>query len=389
MRPYWSIGSLLFYIFLAMLGIFCLSRMQSNSKLRNGKNLLNSGYTNLWILGWVFFAVFRLVKPGIGGSDAVDYIEYFRDCNTNRDDLIMLHTGSDLLFRYINKIIRYFTSNYHIYFLVLYTYMTYTYIQFVHKFSYRKFCIIPFFLIFYLYLRGYTSIRSNLSIAFILMSLVSFLDKNQRKAYLYIILACLTHKMAIVFSFVLPFIHFFENRKINIIKVIPLIIIAVLFVSFIRDKFVDFARLVDLGGSYGSYVEIAMDNKDISWVNSLGQAFLAIIFLFFNKRIKNEIYFIDDEYKKRAYQIIYLVCLFDIIMMPVNEMLGIYRGYEYFYIPRLSMYSFLIYILCKGGLKNIKPLIYIILFLLFACWFSFRLSRTYEDSMLMPYIFSL
>lgn len=390
MKPYWSIGSLILFICLALFGMLCMNNIKAvENRIDKKSKAVADTYTFLWVFVWAFFAVFRLVKFGIGGSDAIDYVYFFENCNAPYDetDYKMYHTGSDLLYLWINKIIRFFTSDYHVLFAILYSYMCYGYIKFLRCFSRKYFSIVPFFLVFYLYLRGYSSIRSNLAICFILRGIVSLVNAKTKRAYLFLILSLLTHKMSIVYSLVIPFCQFYWNRKINIFKISILLSIVYISCLYLRIFFIEFASIVDLGGAYKSYAEISQDSGRFAWINDFGQMLIGIVFLLFSRVIRKDINKMTDIKEKRSFSILWLVCVFDILMVPVNQLMGIYRGYEFFYLARLLMWGYILYLLTRKQDVMLKAIMSTLVFALFVAWFVFRVSHTFEDTCLMPYIF--
>lgn len=376
---YWSTETLLFYIFLALIGMGCMSFIKSYPK---NKSLLYSPHAIMWWTIWVFFAVFRVVKPGIGGADAIDYIDYYVHCNdSSLVDIVQLHNDSDLLFKWINKIFRFLTPDYHLFFLLVYGLMVAIYISFLHKFSSKKYSVVPFILVFFLYLRGYSSIRSNLSASLILMGLISLIKEKKYVPYVYFACSVLIHKMAFVFALVLPFCHILKGRMIKFKYILLFLVIGGGFAFILRPYFVQFAMVVDLGGSYKSYVEGAMDNGHFAFINDLGQMALAVFLWLYQKRITMEIG--DDDMKKMLWNI----CALDIAFVPVNQLLGIYRGYEFYYLARLCMWSLLMYIILHKQHKCIRVIGSLLAFTVFLAWMIFRIRRTYEDTSLMPYLF--
>ena len=90
-----------------------------------------------------------------------------------------------------------------------------------------------------------------------------------------------------------------------------------------------------------------------------------------------------------AVNVLLYICYFDMMLIPVNAALGIWRGYEFLYIPRLCMWGFVIYVYTRNLRASTKVIINTLTFIYFVTWFTFRLSRTYEASALMPYIFDM
>lgn len=389
MKPYWDFGSLSFYLFLALFGMVCMYYTRVFQSRYRTVNLFRNPPACIWLFVWTFFAVFRLVRPDIGGSDAVDYIAFFESCNKPIDesDIVMYHTGSDLLYRWINQFIRFFTSDYHVFFALIYSFLCYAFIKFLSTYSKPQYSIIPFILVFYLYLRGYSSIRSNMAVCFILLGLVALAESKIKMAYLLLVFSALTHKMGAVYGLSIPFCHFFLSRKINFFKLSFLLVIVYFVCFYLRNIFIEFATEVDLGGAYKAYAEISRDSGVLKWVNDFGQMLMAVVFIFFSGRIKKYTEKRQIEKDRRILTILWLICVFDILMVPVNQLMGIYRGYEFFYLARLSMWSLILFLISHNKNTSFKLIVSSIAFFLFVAWFIFRLSRTYEDTCLMPYIF--
>ena len=107
------------------------------------------------------------------------------------------------------------------------------------------------------------------------------------------------------------------------------------------------------------------------------------VLMFFNiKNLRRRWETFDDVDKKRI-EIIYLICVFDFMLIPVNYIMNIWRGYEFFYVARLVMWGEVIASSLIAKYRIVKLLI----FAAFVAWMIFRVERTYEDSALMPYFF--
>ena len=82
-----------------------------------------------------------------------------------------------------------------------------------------------------------------------------------------------------------------------------------------------------------------------------------------------------------------LICAYDLILIPVTYILGIWRGYEYLYIPRLMLWAELIPLFKKRISFHSKTAYDALLLVMFVAWMVFRQYNTWEDSGLMPYVF--
>lgn len=382
--PYWSLGTLALYLLLANLGMFFLGKIarQSYSGLR--RTSLNKYSIALMII-WLVIAVYRGVGYGIGGADTLEYLDFFKFCNSNfAGDELMEHTASDPLFLFINRACKYISNDYHLYFAVIYFIMIASIISFIKHFSVTKYCIVPYIMAFYLLLRGFASIRSNLAISFLLFGLVFLLKRKYFWAYLFAILVCLTHKGLALSVLSIPFCHYYLNRKFNIKYAILAVFIVYFLGLKIRQYFILFTMSTDLKGAYGAYASGAID-AGLSWVTIFGQIMLALFIVIFFKGIKFEIYKTSLSLPDERLKILLLVCIYDLLTVPINELLGNWRGYEFFYIPRLCMWCVIMYIITKK--VGNRMLVEITFYFVFVAWFINRLYSTYDDSWLMPYVF--
>lgn len=370
----------------SILGMFCFKIICRNPSYGGNFSIICKPYSLCLVSLWTFMASYRLVGWGIGGMDAINYVNDFNNCiNTS---LLSDHATSDLGFLWIQQAIRHITSNYHLFFIIAYAFIASSYIVFIHRFSSKLFNIIPLLLVFYLYLRGYNTLRSNVTISFILLGLVNVANSKYKWAYSCFLGACLMHKAGILYAFSIPYLHLVLKKGIKIKYLFYIGFILFFMASWLRDLFIAFAALNDLGGAYGSYARIAKENNDfLSGIteNSM-QYLLSVIIIVFAHKIK----IITSHYGEKVYNIINIliyICFFDIMLIPFNVMLGIWRGYEFFYIPRVCMWSVLLFVFLRNKSKRFKALINFLIFALFVSWFIFRLNRTYSDSALMPYIF--
>lgn len=383
---YWSLSTLFFYLFLAFLGMWCMNFIKKDSQTFSFKNCLTNKYVLLWLFIWTFFAAFRHVSFYIGGADAKSYIGFFEKCNNVYYDAWMLHAGHDVLFKWINKIIRFITDDYHAYFLIVYGFMTFASIAFAQRFSRKEFNIAPYLLVFYLYLRSYNTLRTNLAIAFILIGLIYFADKKITKAYLWTFASVLIHKASLLYALALIFIHVFQKRRLTLKVASIMILCSVIAASLFQDWFTMFAGDVDLGGSYASYAVMTESEGFLTnfWKIAFEQIILGLFMALNSTKIKN---YINSLAERNTLNVLWHLCIFDMITIPVTFYLNIWRGYEYLYIPRIVMWGLILYLYTYKRPKYVRIIYTGLYIILFTAWMSFRIERTYEDSALMPYIF--
>ena len=197
----------------------------------------------------------------------------------------------------------------------------------------------------------------------------------------------LTHKVGILYAMSIPYLHIAIKRGIKP-KYIAIVGVSLLIlVPIVRDRFIEYASMNEMNGAYGSYARSAMENND--WSSGLTENFmqylLSLIVIVSTPKIRRVISNCD-MYIYRTVNMLLYICYFDMMMIPFNVMMGIWRGYEFFYIPRLCMWSVVIYVYTRKMDSGMKGIAYFLLFAYFIVWFVFRLNRTYEASDLMPYI---
>lgn len=386
LHAHWSLATLILYLFLGFWGMLCIYTYNRN--VLRGMHLKNASrrYYFAFVFIWTFFAVFRYVTYDIGGADAIDYIEFFK--LSLKDSVQYLHGSEDYAFLYLNKVIRYFTDDYHWFFAVVYGLIAFVYAIFVRRFSNPKFCVVPFVLLFYVYLRSYNTLRSNLTSAVILMGLIFIADRKYYRAYIFLILSALIHKAGLLFAMAIPFCHYFKQREFKVKYAFLFTGVLIVCASIIRIFLMNFFSDLGLEGAYESYLRESEENSIFaSATEFFGQWTLWAVLILQHNKITTFISSTKSDYEKSMYKILYVLCFYDLILMPFNTLMGIWRGYEFFYPARLCMWSMLIYLWSRNKGSGIRFFIRIGFLLFFVSWMIFRISRTYESSSLMPYIF--
>ena len=347
----------------------------------------NNKYLIIVSLIWTFFATFRLVNfNGVGGMDANSYIYFFEKCNNRIYSGWMLHVGDDWIFKWTNKVIRFLTADYKIYFALVYGFMAWAYLWFAVKFTPVKNNIVPYLLCFFLFWRSFNTLRSNFAIAFIMVSCAFMLDKKWRYAYCLAFLSGFIHKAAFLFALVVPFVQIFSEYKLKIYHIVSFIILSGILGGIFQQWFIQYASITDLQGAYGSYASKSLEGGGFFsnfWKIAFEQMLLGV-FMFFCKN-KIECLKSHSESDSNRINIVWLICVFDLILIPLCYILSIWRGYEIFYIPRIVMWGIILYIILRKY-RRLKNLMALLIFLLFFFWFYFRIESMYENSGLMPYV---
>ncbi len=386
MSPHWSNVSMIFYIILALYTYWTFYQVKI---LGNGDckrvPVFNRYYVVLWLILTVV-AVFRYIDFfGMGGTDAHNYIYLFWHCNDPswQDWSWLNHT--DIGFRYIAKFIRYFVSDYHIYFFFIYGFMVFAMILFLHDYMPRKSVLIPSLLMIFLYWRWFNTIRSGFAIAVILLALVLLRRRKYFWCITVALFSLLVHKMAFVYFLFFPFYWFFKDRKLKIKQIAILLVLVLVCARLFQNFFVTEFVSEDLGGAYVSYARksIGVSFLENFWKIAFEQLLLCFFLLKFNFLAKYKEGLNEEE--RHDIQLLWLMVVFDMLMIPVCFILNVWRGYEVFYLPRIVMWCIFLYSLkTQPKYKMIPTLLILFIFL---SWFVFRFYNMWESSNLMPYVF--
>ena len=389
---YWSIESLVLFLFLGYFGVYFQKKNKIMEKARGKLISIKNIYSIMWIFLWAFFSAIRLVNSyGIGGVDAPVYKEYFEVINEpNAQSLTYQYNHYDILFRYICKVIRFFTGNYHIFFFIIYLMIAFGIIYFVNTFGSTNGSFAPFIMLFYVYLLGHNTIRTLLSISFILFG-ISLIWKDKKKTGIAIVLtSMLIQKTSALYVLILPFYYLYKKKKVTIKKAIIWSVLSA-GIGYLAQYVLIYLRNIGitLGGAYADY---STHNSNLSffdnfWKIAFTQLLLAALILLFNKQIRRDISK-SNELEQSRLQMIWVLCIFDIITIPTAFVLNYWRGYEYFMPARLVMWSEILKLARRKLTINstTKFIFDIVCYVAFLVWFVFRLHSTYEASGLMPYV---
>lgn len=387
---YWSWSSMIFYLILGLMAVWGLNKAYDNTWSDENDD---SGYVDRRILVisliWTFFATFRVLAPGIGGTDAGGYAMFFQNCLDSEYTDWMEHVASDRGYKWLNVIIRSVTDNYHVLFALVYGFMAWTFMTFVKVFMPKQISYAPFLLTIYLYLVGFNTLRSHLGTAVLLLAAIALGEKKWIQACVWAALAFTMHKMMAVYALAIPFCWFFQQRKLKVYHVVALIFASSIVAGIIQPWFIQYTEEVDLSGAYGAYARMSLerDFMDNYWKIAFEQMVLGVAMVLLYKRTTAALDEEEDEEYAWRMRMIWLFCAFDMIMIPVAYIMNIWRAYEIFYMPRIVMWAWLIGLVLDRKPDKVRPLLNVGLLMFVAAWIIFRVYRTYAPASLMPYVF--
>ena len=379
---HFDIASLVLYVLIAISGSLLIKAANNNKSvkipyIRSGEFLY---YTILFVV-FVVFAVFRKVDANVGGTDAPAYIYNFEN---------IFNTGTryeyqEQLFLVFIKAVRYLTDEYKVYFLICYSLIAYSYIYFLKNFLPDKaVSYIPFILLLYPYLKSFNTLRSSLAIAIFLIALVCLLKKKNVLGTLLIFSTFFIHRMSILYIVFVPFYFLFRKqvcgygRRKLLLFLIFFILASYLCARFLQHFIIAFQLLYSDTDAY--YLTKSIETGILTRWPMLLPHFLLLVFLlsFQNKLPKNG----KADFLK-------ILCIFDIIIMPVSVVLGMWRANEYFYVARLITWGVLIELFSNLFSKSSKIIVKLVVFAAFLTWLIFRICSEWQELKIMPYLLDI
>lgn len=384
---YWHWPTFIMFICMGLMFVWAYNYERRRTYLYNRKmSIIGPAYMTLYI-AWLLIGVFRLIDSYHGGTDTPDYIELFQNIlNPNYSN------GVDWAFKQINVIIRHFTSDYHVFLFIIYAIMLLAYVKFVNSYSLVWANSTPLFLISYLYYVGFSSMRSNLAFCVLLIALAFYVNKQYKTSIILAVCSCLTHVSLIMYAPVLLFCYLLRNHKIKLWQIATSIVLSYSFGLFLQQSFISgaFAFFDNVGsGAYASYAAKSLDRTSLDSfiiVNFPSICMGASLIFFINpiQKIINAL----PQPQAFVLKTLLLICIYDVLMVPITFSLGVYRGYMYLMVARLLMWGVLMTII-RLKFKLSQLTITIFGFLILLIWIYTRYEAMYESSQLMPYIFDL
>ena len=389
-HPYWSLGTTVLYSVMGLIGCIAINFVLKKS---NKVPFYKNKYYIYWFTSWTLLAAFRCIEGGAGGDDAEAYYTYFlKSFNIHGYELTALGLyDSNFGFRWYNRILRLISDNQFFFLFVTHGIMLACIIKFIDYFRFKKIYIVPFFLVFFWYVRGFCTIRSNLATSILLIGLIFLVDKKYKQSIALAIVSFLFHKMMILYALFIPFYWYSQRKSITFRQ----IFIALLLLSLSTTLLTTYIFGGNVFGSefsehYSNYSDASMEVGFFGnfWKIAFEQIILGGMLFLFRKKIMTAASKMSPlEFKK--FQVIWFACLFDCLLIPVCSAFGIWRGYEIFYIPRLVMWAILLKVLEPRSVK-LQTIYFILCVGLFYGWFLQRTSAEsfWKETSLMPYVFN-
>lgn len=361
-------------LFLAMGGCAALHVRYAH---KSGKRYVYIG----WFLVWTVLAAFRYVNNnGIGGADSMNYIHFFEGC-FGEDIWTKTDKHMEELFQIITKLIRSYTDNFRIYYLILYGAIVWSYITFINEFHSGRYSCIPLLLSAIVFTKSYNTLRTSLAASFILTGVVLLYRKKKIRSAIVIAASFFIHRTAIAYILFLPFYYLFKSRKLKMRYGVILAACASGLIKVVKMWLLTGGVwLLDLFDT--GMLRVYLIDPPFSRAALLIQmsCFMAL------GAVHRDLYQDLQRAEDGRFHMLYMLVFYDFIMTPVYTSCGIWRAPEYFYLPRLLMWGYTISIYRRKFARESKVFVTLLFAAVFVALFIYNISISKD--MLMPYIFA-
>ena len=388
MYPEYDNVSFVIYMTWGLLFMFGVYKINTCSAENGYKVSLNS---KIWLRTSVaFFAIvatFRLVTPfGVGGADATSYKDFYETFFMK--NATSYHEHLDAGYQLIYGVFRYFTDDYRYCFCFQHIVFISAAFLFIREFRMKNTNYAPYVLLVHSYVLGFSSMRSSFGMALIWLSFVLLHREKTRLAFLVAAFSLLIHKACAIYFMALPFYLIFRNRTFTLKHALALLAIAIMVGGTLQMIFVQFAQNVDLDGAYGAYARNSTSRSfwEQTYRTAIEQLLLGVLVIVMNKRFKKHLISVTAE-ERRTLKMLWLLCIFDLVLIPVNYFIGNWRAPEFLYVVRIVMWGEMLWLLFKPYPKSIQKILTVVCVVMFMA----RMQRSFvsmaELGGLMPYIF--
>ena len=154
----------------------------------------------------IFMVIVLVLLIGCRGNIARDdqmYIDLFKQFQYSFD--FIKDSRFEILYLFLNGIVKIFTDNYNILFSVVVGISLYNLYKFIEFFSFSFFYSLVFYYCRWIFLKEFTQIRSGLACSFLYLALIELYKKNEKRYYFWIFIGGMFHK---AIFFVLFFLYF-------------------------------------------------------------------------------------------------------------------------------------------------------------------------------------
>lgn len=370
MYPYFSIMTVILYYIVGLFCLICVDKIIKTNAIQSKKRICFI----LWIT-LTFFAALRLVNEyGIGGCDAAGYEDML--LNNAQDQMDRMEP----LFAFYTKLISIIWQSPIFYRFVSYGIIAFGYCYFIYIFCRDKIMSpIPFIFMVFPYLRSFNTMRTSMAIAVFLIGLIWLYENKYLKSFIAIICAAFIHRMSVLYVLFIPFYFIFRHKDFSTNQKIFIFLIFYAVIGYFLALYIQayVLSLSSFSEHDAYYLSYSLGTSLLDRIPLMIQHILMLVALtLWNNKLPNN----------QSIHFLRLLVIFDIIVIPASVVLGMWRSVEYMYIPRLTMWSYLIPAIIYPYVKDNGFVLKCCFFTIFSIWLIFRINREWEPCGLSPYL---
>ena len=278
------------------------------------------------------------------------------------------------MFYWIISIVRIFTSNYVVYFIIIYSFICISFIHFLIQHSDKNNILSPLIYIIVPIIGSFNVIRSWFAVAIILFAITSLVDGKYKKFILLCFFGFLTHSTSIIILITYVIVNvLMKLQKIIHKKILFVLLIIIIYLSINFGK--DFLRNILIDTKFRSYADYT--NSIIGQFTTIA---IGILTLINYEKLMNRM---GTKYK---YFVYFVLVNFAFVPFVVN--FGFWRMIDFFIFPRLIVWTNILKIYeLKFFNYSVETRIFyrFLVFIIFSGWTFFRIYRMWYTSGVMPY----
>lgn len=373
----WEVQTFLLYITLAIL-ISYLAKLSIVAKNENqnitiGKLNIKVKYMYYFAIYLIFiiFSVFRVINDNMGGTDSLTYIKHFNEMKYVKFFTLSNLKFNDFEYFYYNLmyLVKILGGNFHCFEFIIYSLIITSYLYIIDK-EFDNSKTSWFIVLFFIPLLKSLNITRNCFAAAIgFVAINKLKDNKMLTAILIMIVAYLSHYIAIILLMFLLFYKYFPEKYVNKKSALLLPIIN-FFISELGLPIIKFLMKNSGFANYLNRIQISL------W------GYIPIIIMYL-------LIFLDDDFckyiMKKKHYIYYKTQLFMMCFLPPAILINVaYRLMLFFEIPKYIIYADLYLYYRENKIKNKKIFDLIIIFLLIG-WLAFKIYRLNNSSGLVIY----
>ena len=259
-------------------------------------------------------------------------------------------------------------------------------LRFIDEFDLLQSNKTPLFMLVFPFIQSFCAIRTHITIALILLAIVAL--KNRRNILMWglLIASFFIQRASLIYAIFPIFYFYYKKNKMTMKKATAFIIIGCA-VGYIGKKVIIGGSIGYLtGGVYANYASASSSAGYLfDYIKLIVEQVIIDGYMILSyKKVNGQLQEME-ELEKEKLRMLQMMCYFDLMLIPICYILGIWRGASYFFLPRLLILGYIITDFSRKISKNSRKAYYMIVKVAMPIWLVLRLFTVYDVSGLMPY----